>query len=70
MMTKRITKVKYLGLAVDEKLSWDECVEYISKKISRNIGIIKRMRSILPHETLTTLYMTLVEPQFSWDGLI
>ena len=62
MMIKRVTKVKYLGLVVDENLSWDDHVEYISKKVSCNIGIIKCMRSILPRESLTTLYMTLVEP--------
>ena len=70
MMIKRVTKVKYLGLVVDENLSWDEHVEYISKTISRNIGIIKRMRSILPHELLTTLYMTLVEPHFRYCDIV
>ena len=29
MMIKRVTKVKYLGLVVEENLSWDEHVEYI-----------------------------------------
>ena len=54
MMIKRVTKVKYLGFVVDENLCWDEHVEYISEKISRNIGIIKHMRSILPLESLTS----------------
>ena len=29
MMIKRVRKVKYLGLVVDENLSWNEHVEYI-----------------------------------------
>ena len=66
MMIKRVTKFKYLGFVVDEKLSWDEHVGYISKTISRNIRIIRGMRSILPHESLTTLYMTLFEPHFRY----
>ena len=70
IMIKRITKVKYLGLVVYENLSWDEHVKYISKKINRNIGIINRMRSILPHESLTTLYMTLVEPHFRYCDIV
>ena len=32
MMIKRVTKVKYLGLVVNENLSWDEHVEYIYKR--------------------------------------
>ena len=69
-MIKRVTKVKYLGLVVDENLSWDEHFEYISKKISRNIRIIKHMRTILPHEPLITLYMTQVEPHFRYCGTV
>ena len=69
MMIKRFTKVKYLGL-VDENLSWDKHVEYIYKKINRNIGIIKRMRSILPHESLTTLYVSLVEPHLRYCDIV
>ena len=69
MMIKRVTKVKYLGLVVDENLFWDEHVEYISKTITCNIGI-KRMKSILPHESLTTLYITLVEPHFRYCDIV
>ena len=65
-MIKRVTKVKYLELVADENMSWDEHVEYISKEVSRNIGIIKYMMSILPYKSLTTLYMTLVEPHFRY----
>ena len=32
--------VKYLGLLVDEHLTWEEHINGISKKVSRSIGII------------------------------
>ena len=38
---RRIKSVRYPGLIVDDILSWDEHVDYISTKISKNIGIIK-----------------------------
>ena len=69
-MIKRVTKVNYLVLAVDENLSWDEHVDYISKKISHNIEIVKCMRSILPQGSLTTLYMTLAEPHFRYCDIV
>ena len=63
MMIKRVTKVSYLELVVDENLSWDEHVKYISKRSVVTLELLSAfMSSILPYESLATLYMTLVEP--------
>ena len=52
----------YLGLIVDDTLKWDLHIEYISKKIKKNIGVMKHVRSCVPKESLAMLYKTLVEP--------
>ena len=36
--------VKYLGAIIDQHLSWKHHINYIALKISRNIGIISRLR--------------------------
>ena len=59
---RTVKSVKYLGLIVDDNLTWDKHVDYISTKISKNIGIIKRVRTFLPWHSLLTLYRTLTEP--------
>ena len=59
---RRVKSVKYLGLIVDDTLTWAEHVDYISTKIRKNIGIIKRVRTFLPRHSLLTLYRTLIEP--------
>ena len=60
----RANSTEYLGTILDKGLKWDEHAIYISSKILRNVGIIKRVRTFLPKETLDTLYKTLVEPHF------
>ena len=57
---RRVKIVKYLGMMVDDKLVWDQHVDYISSKITRNIGILKRMRHFIPQESLLLLYYTLI----------
>ena len=52
---RRVKSVKYLGLIVDDTLTWDEHVDYTSTKMSKNIGIIKRVRTILPRHSFLTL---------------
>ena len=37
---RRVKIVKYLGMTVDGKLVWDQHMDYISSKITRNIGIL------------------------------
>ena len=55
---RRATSTKYFRTILDEGLKSDEHVSYISSKILQNIGIIKRVRTFLPKETLDTLYKT------------
>ena len=61
-LLKRVKRIKYLGSVVDENLTWDDHINYISVKIRRNIGILKRMRLTVPRESLILLYKTLIEP--------
>ena len=59
---RRIHVAKYLGTIIDDKMSWKDHIDYISLKIKRNIGMMKRVRRDVPTECLILLYRTLVEP--------
>ena len=59
---RRIRLVKYLGLMVDDCLTWEAHVEYITGKINRGIGILKRVRHIVRKDSLMLLYQTMIEP--------
>ena len=67
---KKVKSVKYLGLIVDDTLIWAEHVDYISTKISKNIGIIKWVRTFLPQHSLLTLYRTLIEPYLRYCNTV
>ena len=51
---------KFLGLYIDNKLSWKIHVDYVSKIVSRNIGVINKLKIFLPKNTLLSLYNTLI----------
>ena len=36
--------VKYLGVMIDDHLSWKHHINYVALKISRNIGILSKLR--------------------------
>ena len=41
---KRITSIKYLGVLIDEHLTWKEHITVIENKISKNLGLLDRAR--------------------------
>ena len=58
--------MKFLGVIIDNKLKWSAHISYISKKISKGIGIILKSRKVFSNETLLSLYHTLVYPYLSY----
>ena len=60
----RVTNTKFLGVIIDEKLTWSHHIKYIKKKISKGIGIICKARKIFKMQTLLTMYYSFIYPYF------
>ena len=61
--------VKYLGILIDNHLTWKPYIDYVTTKISKAIGVIARLRHLVPQSTLLNLYRSLIFPYLSY-GLI
>ena len=67
---RRVRLVKYRGLMVDDCLTWEAHVEYITGKINRVIGILKRVRHIVWKDSLMLLYQTMMVPYFRYCNVV
>ena len=47
-----VTKTKFLGLILDNELSWKPHTLYIAQKMAKSVGILSRARKILTPPTL------------------
>lgn len=54
--------VKYLGILIDSKLNFNYHITAISKKISRSIGLLYKLRYYVNAKTLMMVYYSLVYP--------
>ncbi len=67
---ERVDEFKYLGVKLDSNLSWSAHVDYLCKNISKRIGIIRRVKHFLPHETIVLLSNALVLPHFDYGSTV
>ena len=61
-----VSKIKYLGVLLDNSLDWKDQVQAVSLKVSRGLGILKHAKNFLPFSALTSLYTSIVEPHFRY----
>src|SRR6218665_946291 len=52
----------FLGVIIDQYLSWKDHIALVCKKVSKNIGIIAKIRYCLSFQNLKNLYYTLIFP--------
>ena len=67
---KSVRSTIYLGLIVDDTLSWSDHSDTISMKIKPGTGVLKRTWNYLPKSSLITLYRTLIETHLRYCKLI
>ena len=51
----RVSHTKFLGVLIDENLTWKYYIDCVSKTLSRNIGIMNKLKYFVPDRILHTL---------------
>ena len=67
---QQVNHVKFLGVYIDEHLNWDKHVQEIASKLSKNIGIMTKLKFILPRNTLLMLYNSLILPYLTYCNIV
>ena len=66
----RVDKTKFLGVYLDSSLSWKYHISEVESKVSKSIGIISKIKHLLPDFILRMLYCALVLPYLNYCNLI
>ena len=63
---EKVRKFSYLGVFLDETLSWKDHIEYVSSKVSSRLGLPSWIRACLTLEASKQVYNSLMQPPFDY----
>lgn len=61
-----MSRIKYLGVIIDEKLNLNDHLDSIRKKVSSKICLLGRIRNKINIQTAITIYNATILPQFDY----
>ena len=64
------TEGMFLGVKIDVNLSFSAHIDYICSKLSRTVGIIYRLKELVPKMVKISLYNTLFYPLLTYNILV
>ena len=67
---ERESTAKFLGVLIDENLHWSEHIKSLKTKMSRNCGMLYKMKGILPQKAMLTLYHSFIQSHLNYCSLI
>ena len=66
----RVNEILFLGVILDEHLSWKSQIQNVARKVSKSVGIIYKSSFCLNKASLCTLYYSLVYPYLHYCATV
>ena len=66
----RVEEPKFLGITIDENLSWKKQIDNVCKLCARNSGVLNKVKRFLPEQALYKLYCSLILPYLNYGLLL
>ena len=60
------TNTKFLGINIDNNLTWKAHINHITTKISKGVGVLSRLSKELPYNELILIYNTILLPYLTY----
>ena len=67
---ERVYQTKFLGVIINQSLNWSDHINTIKQKVTKNLGIILKIRKHLPDTVLRSLYFSLIHPYYEYCNIV
>ena len=62
----RVDVASFVGVYIDQHLTWKPHIERVNKCIRKKVGVLYRLRQFVPRYILLLLYKTLIQPHMTY----
>ena len=66
----RVESTTFLGVIFDEKLTWAKHIDHVSLNVSKALGVINRIKAVMPPNILLMLYHTMITPHLMYCNIM
>ena len=66
---ERVREFNFLGLTIDENVTWNAHIQKVSNKVSRILGVMCRLKNYIPRHILRILYNSMFMPHLQYSIL-
>ena len=66
----KVTSTRFLGILIDEKLTWKEHISFVCNKVTKSLGIIRKISALVHSSCFLTLYYSLVCPYLTYCNIV
>ena len=67
---QQVSSQKHLGLILDTSLMYDEHIRVITSKVSKSIGLLRKLNNRLPQSSLITDCKSFMRPHLDYSDII
>ena len=61
--------IKFLGLILDEHISWNDHIKTVKSKLGKNIGLLNRASYFLNEHSLKTIYFSYIHSYLNYANI-
>ena len=65
---EQVEEFNFLGITVDQNVTWDAHITKISIQLARVIGILHKLKRTFPQHILGAIYNSLIQPHFIYGN--
>ena len=69
MKIERTNAIKFLGVLLDENITWKNHIRTVEKKLAKNIGLLYRAKWLLDESSLKTIYFSYIHSYLNYANI-
>jgi len=63
---EKVSEIRFLGVTLDEKLTWKSHILHIKIKMAKSLCILNKVKYSLPYNTMKMLYCSIILPYLNY----